>query len=48
MPVVRSGPRGGKYILRKGSKVYLSRMSSDERKSLKPNKARKYIKSHFG
>ena len=32
MPTVRKGPSGGLYIIRKGKKVYLSSMTSTQRK----------------
>lgn len=52
MPVVRTGPRGGKYILSRGRKVYLSSMSPKNRRKTtrkpKPKKRKKPRKSKFG
>jgi len=55
MTVVRTGPRGGKYILSRGRKVYLSSMSPKNRRKTtrdtrkpKPKKRKKPRKSKFG
>ena len=50
MPTVRTGPRGGKYIVSRGKKMYLSSMSSEKRKKVKrsPKKTKRRSKNKFG
>ena len=49
MPVVRTGPRGGKYIVSRGRKVYLSTMpKKTQRKVKRDSPKRKIRKNKFG